>query len=176
MCIRDSMNRIFEDMNRIFGNFHTPILVTGRSGGMRGFENLGSLDNFGGMAPAFHIPRMGPGAFMINNGIFMIPVSAMGEPSARGMMQEEIRNLPTTTFQPSRSSSSRPDTKGRSNVHQANQSGDSDNKSCTICMSDFSIGENLRILPCFHKFHSNCVDTWLRQKGSCPICRKELVN
>ncbi|KAK1287767.1 RING-H2 finger protein ATL70 [Acorus calamus] len=38
-----------------------------------------------------------------------------------------------------------------------------------------SIGDSdlLRVLPdCGHLFHVKCVDSWLRSRPSCPICRR----
>ena len=47
--------------------------------------------------------------------------------------------------------------------------------SCPICMCDFEEGEELRVLPCFHKFHTNCIDNWLcNESKHCPICRVNL--
>ncbi|KAJ1389566.1 Zinc finger, RING-type [Sesbania bispinosa] len=47
------------------------------------------------------------------------------------------------------------------------------NKSCcSICFQDFEEGELVRILPkCCHLFHLECIDKWLVQQGSCPMCR-----
>ncbi|KAK4432259.1 E3 ubiquitin-protein ligase ATL41 [Sesamum alatum] len=43
---------------------------------------------------------------------------------------------------------------------------------CAICLSMFQEGEKVRVLPlCRHGFHSDCVDTWLRTRSSCPLCR-----
>lgn len=42
---------------------------------------------------------------------------------------------------------------------------------CAICMDHASAGELIRILPCFHSFHQACVDSWLLQKATCPICK-----
>jgi len=45
---------------------------------------------------------------------------------------------------------------------------------CTICLSDFEAQEELRVLPCGHAFHCDCVDQWLTLHGNCPNCRKDL--
>lgn len=45
------------------------------------------------------------------------------------------------------------------------------NTECTICIDDCKDSQLLRILPCNHILHSNCVDTWLMQKKTCPSCR-----
>ncbi|XP_027341043.1 NEP1-interacting protein 1-like [Abrus precatorius] len=43
---------------------------------------------------------------------------------------------------------------------------------CSICFQDFEDGEFIRILPnCGHFFHLVCIDKWLVQQGSCPMCR-----
>lgn len=46
-----------------------------------------------------------------------------------------------------------------------------DGERCVVCMSDFDVGEDLRILPCAHEFHASCVDKWLQTNATCPICR-----
>ncbi len=40
---------------------------------------------------------------------------------------------------------------------------------CSICTEDFKVGEDVRVLPCDHKFHPACVDPWLMNvSGTCP--------
>ena len=41
---------------------------------------------------------------------------------------------------------------------------------CSICTEDFLVGEDVRVLPCDHKFHPQCVDPWLTNvSGTCPL-------
>jgi len=41
---------------------------------------------------------------------------------------------------------------------------------CSICLEDFVKNEEIRILPCNHKFHPACIDPWLLNvSGTCPI-------
>ena len=50
----------------------------------------------------------------------------------------------------------------------------SDSGSCCICIQDVEKGEQITVMPCSHTFHSSCVDEWLVQKASCPICKATL--
>jgi hypothetical protein len=41
---------------------------------------------------------------------------------------------------------------------------------CSICTEDFEQGQDIRVLPCNHKFHPECVDPWLLNvSGTCPL-------
>lgn len=41
---------------------------------------------------------------------------------------------------------------------------------CPVCMEDFEQGQEVRLLPCRHKFHPDCIDPWLLNvSGSCPL-------
>jgi hypothetical protein len=41
---------------------------------------------------------------------------------------------------------------------------------CSICTDDFEHGQDIRVLPCNHKFHPECVDPWLLNvSGTCPL-------
>ncbi|KAJ5113265.1 hypothetical protein N7456_001799 [Penicillium angulare] len=52
---------------------------------------------------------------------------------------------------------------------------DAGNFSCPICTDDFIKGQDLRVLPCYHQFHPECVDPWLvNVSGTCPLCRIDL--
>lgn len=46
---------------------------------------------------------------------------------------------------------------------------------CTICTEEFEPGQDVRVLPCDHKFHPACIDPWLLNvSGTCPLCRIDL--
>lgn len=45
---------------------------------------------------------------------------------------------------------------------------------CSVCKNKFFTGDLVETLPCFHKFHVSCVDTWLINKPTCPNCRLEI--
>ncbi|KAH8786668.1 hypothetical protein BGZ57DRAFT_851658 [Hyaloscypha finlandica] len=46
---------------------------------------------------------------------------------------------------------------------------------CSICTEDFKTGEDVRVLPCHHKYHPACIDPWLLNvSGTCPLCRHDL--
>eukprot|EP01062_Namystynia_karyoxenos_P075935 TRINITY_DN737_c3_g1_i2.p1 TRINITY_DN737_c3_g1~~TRINITY_DN737_c3_g1_i2.p1 ORF type:complete len:389 (+),score=54.92 TRINITY_DN737_c3_g1_i2:71-1168(+) len=42
---------------------------------------------------------------------------------------------------------------------------------CTICLDDWAEGAEVLTLPCFHVFHTGCVETWLERSSLCPMCK-----
>lgn len=47
--------------------------------------------------------------------------------------------------------------------------------SCAVCLENYTEGELVRSLPCFHNFHRECIDPWLLEKALCPICKHNAV-
>ena len=45
---------------------------------------------------------------------------------------------------------------------------------CSICIKDFQQDEELRRLPCGHRFHFQCVDFWETVLAVCPNCKVKL--
>jgi len=51
------------------------------------------------------------------------------------------------------------------------------NERCPICLDDFEEGLNIKVLPCKHGFHSQCIDPWLNDRSDlCPICKASIIS
>jgi hypothetical protein len=46
---------------------------------------------------------------------------------------------------------------------------------CVVCLAEYEDKDVLRFFPnCSHNFHMACIDLWLEQNSTCPICRISL--
>jgi len=83
----------------------------------------------------------------------------------------------TPTSPTSQNVSTTPTTSINSNTPTASATAvtdDSDVDTCAICIEDFENGEQLRLLPCKHWYHVECIDPWLTTKSSsCPLCKTD---
>lgn len=120
----------------------------GRHAHHRGFSfgDLHDLSNFAGsiaqasfngMAPIF---QDSPEAE--NYEALLSLAERLGEAKPRGLTKQEIDQLPSYKFKGSNE--------------------ESDQTLCVVCMCDFEMKQNLRVLPCSHEFHTRCVDKWLK--------------
>ncbi|GER34926.1 RING/U-box superfamily protein [Striga asiatica] len=96
------------------------------------------------------------------------------------MTDEEINALPvhkykasgpqSSSVQQSSSSLSAEKKQDLTNAQAGLKSSD-DELTCSVCLEQVNAGELIRSLPCLHQFHVNCIDPWLRQQGTCPVCK-----
>ncbi|NXV08118.1 RN215 protein, partial [Cettia cetti] len=47
--------------------------------------------------------------------------------------------------------------------------------SCAVCLDHFHKSQWLRVLPCSHEFHRDCVDPWLLLQQTCPLCKRNIL-
>ncbi|XP_026751739.1 E3 ubiquitin-protein ligase goliath [Galleria mellonella] len=50
-----------------------------------------------------------------------------------------------------------------------------DGECCAICIEPYKVSETLRSLPCRHDFHKNCIDPWLLEHRTCPMCKMDIL-
>ncbi|XP_020500694.1 E3 ubiquitin-protein ligase RNF6 [Labrus bergylta] len=74
----------------------------------------------------------------------------------RGLTKEQIDNLSTRTY------------------GQAILEGEM-GRACSVCINEYAQGNKLRRLPCSHEFHIHCIDRWLSENNTCPICRQPIL-
>ncbi|XP_014025968.1 RING finger protein 215 isoform X3 [Salmo salar] len=47
---------------------------------------------------------------------------------------------------------------------------------CAVCLEQFNNNQCLRVLPCLHEFHRDCVDPWLLLQHTCPLCKRSILS
>ena len=48
------------------------------------------------------------------------------------------------------------------------------NDKCIICQYEYKLREKVKLLPCKHIFHPECIDEWLKNEKKCPFCKSEV--
>lgn len=45
---------------------------------------------------------------------------------------------------------------------------------CVICQEYIQKNNIIRVLKCTHNYHINCIENWLKDHYTCPLCKKNL--
>lgn len=51
---------------------------------------------------------------------------------------------------------------------------DNDTTTCSICLDDYVPGDAMIVLACHHKYHVNCITSWLKRDSTCPLCKQRV--
>jgi len=46
---------------------------------------------------------------------------------------------------------------------------------CAVCIEPYRVHDVVRTLPCKHIFHKSCVDPWLLDQRTCPMCKMDIL-
>ncbi|NWY33449.1 GOLI ligase, partial [Pheucticus melanocephalus] len=60
-------------------------------------------------------------------------------------------------------------------VKKGDKETDPDFDHCAVCIESYKQNDVVRILPCKHVFHKVCVDPWLSEHCTCPMCKLNIL-
>nr|XP_020441069.1 E3 ubiquitin-protein ligase RNF130 isoform X2 [Monopterus albus] len=60
-------------------------------------------------------------------------------------------------------------------VKRGDKETDPDFNHCAVCIEAYQLNDVVRILPCKHVFHKVCVDPWLNEHCTCPMCKLNIL-
>lgn len=83
----------------------------------------------------------------------------VGDAKNRGLNQDDLEALPTSSYV---------------EKNLPSQKEDNQSVTCAICLEKYKSGDNLKTLPCLHKYHNKCIDEWLKRFAKCPVCQHEV--
>ena len=74
----------------------------------------------------------------------------------RGLASEDLRRLPVAKYR---------------DLQALHGSGEA---TCSICLEEFGSDAQLKVLPCGHWYHTQCIDKWLVGHVDCPLCKRDV--
>lgn len=101
--------------------------------------------------------------------MFVVMVLAVAKPAVTVFAFRKLSQGDEEARPPPRAASEAVITRLPIVIHRPELTQDSQT-TCAVCICEFEGGEQLRQLPCGHKFHMDCIDTWLRRNKACPLC------
>ncbi|KAI4873453.1 hypothetical protein NFI96_027303 [Prochilodus magdalenae] len=52
---------------------------------------------------------------------------------------------------------------------------EAEENSCAVCIDSFKRGDIVTTLPCNHVFHKTCIEPWLLEHHTCPMCKYDIL-
>ncbi|XP_056464306.1 E3 ubiquitin-protein ligase RNF128-like [Gadus chalcogrammus] len=50
-----------------------------------------------------------------------------------------------------------------------------DAQTCAVCIESYKAGDVITVLTCGHIFHKACIEPWLLEKRTCPMCKCDIL-
>lgn len=47
-------------------------------------------------------------------------------------------------------------------------------ENCAICYNSIDEGQKIAKIQCIHKFHTSCLNKWIKKRQSCPLCQSSI--
>lgn len=60
-------------------------------------------------------------------------------------------------------------------IKKGDKETESEFDNCAVCIEGYKANDVVRILPCRHVFHKHCVDPWLQDHRTCPMCKMNIL-
>ncbi|KAM9410796.1 E3 ubiquitin-protein ligase RNF128a [Pholidichthys leucotaenia] len=60
-------------------------------------------------------------------------------------------------------------------LKQGDEETTSDSLMCAVCIESYKAGDVMTVLTCDHIFHKNCIEPWLLEKRTCPMCKCDIL-
>ncbi|XP_026055427.1 RING finger protein 150-like isoform X2 [Carassius auratus] len=60
-------------------------------------------------------------------------------------------------------------------IRKGDEETESDFDNCAVCIEGYKPNDVVRVLPCRHLFHKSCVDPWLVDHRTCPMCKMNIL-
>lgn len=170
MDVGHMLNEMFMDMVTTEGGRQRVV-----GGGVGGMGNI--ADWLRSMLPGAGEPRQYEDWLEV--------IERMGGNVNRGASEAEIGNLPSEKYHNESLERNRmkrhmkeSEQGGKGRASSSKGEGDvgdiEEGDKCAICLGEYEEGEDVKTLPCFHMFHTECVDRWLKVNKICPFCKQSI--
>lgn len=105
-------------------------------------------------------------------------IERMGVAENRGATDDEIASLPVEKVK-HQSSSNTKNLRGKQAPNPGASSstvpsGADEEEKCAICLGSYEEGDEIKRLPCMHKFCNDCISRWLKISKECPCCKASI--
>ncbi|XP_028293412.1 E3 ubiquitin-protein ligase RNF128-like [Gouania willdenowi] len=95
--------------------------------------------------------------FISANRLYILTRDRRREKKLKSVVKNAIRRLPVRTLK------------------RGDEETISDSYMCAVCIESYKVGEVATVLTCNHIFHKDCIEPWLLDKRTCPMCKCDIL-